>query len=325
MLRESRARCASFAVMHYIPLLTLVLFASSCNLARMHGRACDKRLVRNDYVATPVVVKDSVHFAWQRDTGKEKLLLLHGYSGTGSLQWSKTSKLLGERYDCIMPDLLSHGQSAKWDTTRKGQSLDDQVAHVILILDSLGIDKPIAVVGNSYGGGVAARLAELHPQRIKKLVLYDALVSDYSAAMADSIARSVGNSGMLAIMGTPTPKDLRHAIRLSIYRNPPLPGFLMKQIHAEYAAPYRASQITLIKDLMAHEDAYLHKRFTWPMPVYVIWGEWDELIPNATGLAIVKRNELPMDHWSTIPRTGHVANLERPKAFVKELERVLAE
>ena len=311
--------------MRNLPLLTLLLFASSCNVARMHSKACDKRLVRNGYIATRVVAKDSVHFAWQRDTGKEKLLLLHGYSGTGALQWSKTSKLLGEHYDCIMPDLLSHGASAKWDTTRRGQSMDDQVAHVILILDSLSIEQPIAVVGNSYGGGVAARLAELHPTRIKKLVLYDALVSDYSAALADSIARSVGSSGMLAIMGTPTPQELRRAIRLSIYRNPPLPGFLMEQIHTEFAVPYRAAQITLIKDLMAHEEAYLHKRFTWPMPVYVIWGERDELLPNATGLAVVERNALPTERWSTIPRTGHVANLERPKAFVEELERVLGQ
>lgn len=311
--------------MRYAPLLSLLFFATSCNVARMHSTACDKRLVRNDYVATRVIANDSTHFAWQRNTGKEKLLLLHGYSGTGSLQWSKTSKLLSDSYDCIMPDLLCHGESAKWDTTRHGRSMDDQVAHVILLLDSLGVTEPIAVVGNSYGGGVAARLAELHPARIKKLVLYDALVSDYSAAMADSIARSIGSSGMMAIMGTPTPQDLRHAIRLSIYRNPPLPGFLMKQIHTELAVPFRAAQITLLKDLLAHEEAYLHKRFTWPMPVYVIWGERDELLPNATGLAIVKRNELSMDHWSTIPKTGHVANLERPKAFVEELERVLAQ
>jgi pimeloyl-ACP methyl ester carboxylesterase len=311
--------------MRYAPHLGLILFAASCNVARMHSRACDKRLVRNDYAATRVVAEDSIHFAWQRNTGKEKLLLLHGYSGTGALQWSKTSKLLSDTYDCIMPDLLCHGESAKWDTTRHGRSMDDQVAHVILILDSLGVTEPIAVVGNSYGGGVAARLAELHPARIKKLVLYDALVSDYSAAMADSIARSIGSSGMMAIMGTPTPQDLRHAIRLSIYRNPPLPGFLMKQIHTELAVPFRAAQITLLKDLLAHEEAYLHKRFTWPMPVYVIWGERDELLPNATGLAIVERNQLPAAHWSTIPRTGHVANLERPKVFVEELERVLAQ
>jgi pimeloyl-ACP methyl ester carboxylesterase len=304
-------------------LLPILLLATSCNLARMHGRACDKRLERNDYQATKVMEGDSVHFAWQRNTGKEKLLLIHGYSGTGALQWSKTAALLGERYDCIMPDLLCHGSSAKWDTTRHGRSLDDQVAHTIRILDHLGITEPIVVVGNSYGGGVSARLAELHPDRVKKLVLYDALVSDYSAAMADSIAKSVGSTGMMAIMGTPDHKELRRAIRLSIYRNPPLPGFLVKQVYNEYAVPFRPAQRTLIMDLMAHEANYLHKRFDWQMPVYLLWGERDELIPNSSGLAVMRRNGLPDSHWSTIPRTGHVPNLERPKVFVEELERIL--
>lgn len=306
-----------------VPLLTAALLLSSCNLARMHGRACENRLKRNGYAAHSIQATPThdgpVRFAWHRDTGKPKLLLLHGYSGTGALQWSRTAKLLRKRYDCILPDLLSHGRSAKWDTTRTGRSLDDQAAHVVALLDSLGVGQPIAVVGNSYGGGVAARLAELHPERVSRLVIYDGLVSDYSGYMADSIARANGAPGMLAVMRTPTPKDLRFGIRLSLYRDPPLPGFVLKQVHREYAEPYRAAQITLLKDLLAHEDRLIAKRYDWRMPVFLLWGERDELIPNATGLAVLRRNHLPESHWVTIPRTGHVPNIERPKAFAKAL------
>ena len=308
------------------PLLTfvaLLLLFASCNLARMHGRACDKRLLRNDYQSHLVADASGPHFSWYRDTGKEKLLLLHGYTGTGALQWSRTAKLLNDDYDCIMPDLLSHGRSAKWDTTHIGRSIDDQVAHAILILDSLGVTQPIAVVGNSYGGGVAARLAELHPERIKRLVIYDGLVSDYSKALADSIAIAHGAEGMLAVMRTPTPQDLRFGIKLSLYKDPILPGFILKQIYREFAEPYRPAQITLIKDLMAHEDAMVTKRYHWHMPVYLIWGERDELIPNATGRAVLARNGIPEDHWIVIPRTGHVANIERPKEFVRVLKEIL--
>jgi pimeloyl-ACP methyl ester carboxylesterase len=306
-----------------------LLALASCNLARMHGRKCDNRLVRNGYAARTFAVVNSSpdngqRFSWHRDTAKPKLLLLHGYTGTGALQWSKTAKLLRNDYDCILPDLLSHGKSAKWDTTRGGQSLDDQVAHVMLLLDSLGVKQPIPVVGNSYGGGVAARLAELHPQRISKLVIYDGLVSDYSAALADSIARAHGAPSMLAVMRTPTSKDLRFGIRLSLYRDPPLPGFILKQIYREFAAPYRSAQITLLKDLMAHEESLVRKRYDWKMPVYLIWGERDELIPNATGRAVLARNGIAEDHWIVIPRTGHVANIERPKEFVRVLNDLLS-
>ncbi|MBK9177869.1 MAG: alpha/beta hydrolase [Flavobacteriales bacterium] len=289
----------------------------------MHGRKCDNRLERRGYTAS-TIESNGARFAWHRDTGRPKLLLLHGYTGTGALQWSKTACLLRKDYDCILPDLLSHGRSAKWDTTRSGQSLDDQVAHVLVLLDSLGVKEPVPVVGNSYGGGVAARLAELHPERVSKLVIYDGLVSDYSAALADSIARAHGAPSMLAVMRTPTPEDLRFGIRLSLYRDPPLPGFILKQIFHEFAAPYRAAQITLIKDLMAHEERFIAKRYEWRMPVYLIWGERDELIPNATGRAVLMRNKLPEDHWIVIPKTGHVANVERPQEFVRVVKDVLA-
>ncbi len=305
-------------------VVCLLVVLPSCNLARMHARKCENHLERNCYQAISAGTETEPRFAWHRDTGKEKLLLLHGYSGTGSLQWSRTVRLLRDDYDCIVPDLLSHGRSAKWDTTHHGLSLDDQAAHVIAILDSLGIRQPIAVVGNSYGGGVAARLAERYPQRVKKLVIYDGLVSDYSRELADSIARAHGAPGMLAVMRTPSAKDLRFGIRLSLYRDPPLPGFVLKQIYREFAEPYRPAQITLLQDLMAHEADLVGKRYDWRMPVYLIWGERDELIPNSTGLAILHRNGLPDDHWYVIPRTGHVANVERPKEFVRVLEEILA-
>lgn len=304
-----------------LPLLLLALPA--CNLARMHGRMSDKRLERHAYTARPFHASGP-HFAWHRETGKPKLLLLHGYTGTGALQWSRTASLLRKDYDCILPDLLSHGQSAKWDSSRAGLSLDDQAAHVLLILDSLGVQGPIPVVGNSYGGGVAARLAELHPDRISRLVIYDGLVTDYSAALADSIARAQGAPSMLAVMRTPSADDLRFGIRLSLYRDPPLPRFILNQIYREFAAPYRAAQITLLQDLMAHEGELVHKRYDWRMPVHLIWGERDELIPNATGRALLQRHGLPEDRWTVIPRTGHVANIERPRAFVHVLREILS-
>jgi pimeloyl-ACP methyl ester carboxylesterase len=141
--------------------------------------------------------------------------------------------------------------------------------------------------------------------------------------MADSIARSVGAPSMLAIMGTPGVKDLRYGIKLALYRNPPVPGFALRQVYKVNVEPFRPDQVTLIKDLMEHEAHFANKTYAWSMPVYLIWGERDELIPNATGRAIMLRNGLPEDHWTTIPRTGHVANLERPKAFNLALRKIL--
>lgn len=304
-------------------LLLLAMMLVSCNVARTFERISTKRLEREGYTSHIYTDQRGAHHVWARESAKEKIILLHGYTGTAAQQWSKTTRLLGDDYDVILPDLLCHGKSTKDWGHEPGGNIDAQVAHVVLLLDSLQIEGPVNLVGNSYGGGVAARFAELHPGRVKKLVIYDGLLSDYSAAMADSIARSVGAPSMLAIMGTPGVKDLRYGIQLALYRNPPVPGFALRQIYEANVAPFRPAQVTLIKDLMEHEPLFATKKYEWTMPVYLIWGERDELIPNATGRAILNRNDLPEDHWTTIPRTGHVANLERPKAFDKALRKIL--
>ena len=315
-------KCSAFCI-------ATLLLAASCNIAKIQNRKSEKRLLHEGFAPHTFTTADGPHFVWYRETGKEKILLLHGYTGNGRLQWNRTAQLLGDDYDAILPDLLCHGNSTThWrdDTTAfPGTSMDAQVAHVLLLLDSLGVKQPITVVGNSYGGGVAAHLAEQHPERVKKLLIYDGLVSDYTQAIADSVARAAGSTGMLAAMSTPTYKDLRVGVRLALYRPPPiLPGFILRQIFEENVRPYRKAQITLIKDLMANEARFAWHRYAWPMPVYVIWGERDRLIPNSVGKAMMRRNELPEDHWSTIPHTGHVPNIERPKAFDKALRVVLA-
>ena len=63
----------------------------------------------------------------------------------------------------------------------------------------------------------------------------------------------------------------------------------------------------------------------WTMPVYVVWGEGDRLIPLRTGRAIAQRNELPADHLIIIPKAGHVASMEQRAIFEAHLLRILVD
>jgi pimeloyl-ACP methyl ester carboxylesterase len=58
-----------------------------------------------------------------------------------------------------------------------------------------------------------------------------------------------------------------------------------------------------------------------PMPVGVLWGERDRVVAFG-GLDAVRRLR-PDAAVVTLPRTGHVPQLERPAAFAAALERVL--
>ena len=233
--------------------------------------------------------------------------------------WSGNLATLSQHFDLIVPDLIGHGRSTgNWG----GNSVDAQVAHLTMILDSLGVKEPVFVVGNSYGGAIAANLAEQLPERVRGLVIYDGPASDYTRAMADSVARSVGATDITDLF---TPENADEQLRLlsmATYEPPKVPRFALKQMHERMAAQ-RDLHLALLKDLLAREDQYATKQYQWLMPVHIIWGEGDRLIPPATGRGIAARNGLPPDHLIMVPKAGHVANVEQREVFEAHVLRIL--
>lgn len=65
--------------------------------------------------------------------------------------------------DVIMYDLRGHGRS---DRPAAGYRLDDFVEDLAALLEALGEDRPVHVIGNSFGGTVATALAAWYPERV---------------------------------------------------------------------------------------------------------------------------------------------------------------
>ena len=299
---------------------TALLLLNSCNLVKLNEHFQERKLERRDIKPRTFNAADGAHFSWYRDTGKPKLLLLHGITGSGMTQWAGNAKELSKHFDLILPDLIGHGKST-WKFT--GNSVDAQVAHVLLLLDSLGVKDPVHVVGNSYGGAMAANFAEQYPERTRTLVIYDGPASDYTAHMADSIARKAGADGILDLLSPTDADGQRKAVNISVYDDPPLPKFILRQVNERYIKPYHAAQTALLGDLLQREAEYAEKIYRWPMPVFVLWGRHDELIPLQVGMSIHRRNNLAHDHLVIVEEAGHVANVERKKEFNALLIRLL--
>lgn len=288
-------------------------------------RANEKLLRKEGYRPLTFMHPDGAHYAWARDTGRPKVLLLHGYPGSGAMQWAHIAHRLADTVDAIIPDLLCHGHSTdRWrvDSADRTNNMEAQVRHVVGLLDSLGVQQ-VTVVGNSYGAGVAAWLAERHPGRVARLVLSDGLVSDYPMALADSIARTRGEPSMQAVMSFRDHHDVGTIVHIALFHKVPVPGSLIRQYHKLWVRPHQPAQTELLNDLVANEPLFVDHRFSWPMPVYFIWGERDDLIPNAVGLAQMARNGVPADHWYTVTGGGHVPMLEKPHRFEEVLRAVL--
>ncbi|MDL4774234.1 alpha/beta fold hydrolase [Actinomadura xylanilytica] len=79
----------------------------------------------------------------------------------------------------ILYDLRGHGRSHRPET---GYTADDGVNDLCALLDALGVDEPVHLVANSYGGIVAARMAVTEPDRVAGLTLIEASCAGTSAA-----------------------------------------------------------------------------------------------------------------------------------------------
>lgn len=103
-------------------------------------------------------------------TGGEKpqVLLLHGFTDNG-LVWTPVARALEQNYDVIMPDARGHGLS---DGPEKGFSVDFLVSDAAAVIQTLGLQRPY-VLGHSMGAHVAARLASMHPELVRALLLED--------------------------------------------------------------------------------------------------------------------------------------------------------
>ena len=98
------------------------------------------------------------------------VVLLHGGGpgASGLSNFSRNVDALAEHFRVIVPDLPGYGRSSKGvDGSDPFGYLADAIRG---LLDALGIDRA-SLVGNSYGGACALRLALDTPGRVDKLVL----------------------------------------------------------------------------------------------------------------------------------------------------------
>lgn len=136
----------------------------------------------------PEIVTDGRRLAWREAGSGAPALLLHctlAHSGA----WSGVMARLSDRLAMRAPDLPGHGRT----------DLDpDRLPQEQALADALALphaDRPAHVIGHSFGGTVALRLAVEAPERVASLTLVDpvlfALLAEtdpgaYAAEMAEA-------------------------------------------------------------------------------------------------------------------------------------------
>jgi len=135
------------------------------------------------------VVANGVRFNVQHlGRGDRTVVFLHGLvmDNLSSFYYTLANPIARES-EVYLYDLRGHGRSERPPT---GYTVDDAVADLDALLDVLGVDWPVYLVGNSYGGVIGLGMAIAHPERVAGLALIEAhfAVQGWGHQMAGSLA-----------------------------------------------------------------------------------------------------------------------------------------
>ena len=112
--------------------------------------------------------------ASQRRGAGAPVLCLHSSTGSQA-QWRTLADRLADRAEVITPDLYGHGRSPAWPEGA-ANTLDTDARAVVALVQSQRprlAQEGLHLVGHSYGGAVALRIALRHPRLVRSLTVYE--------------------------------------------------------------------------------------------------------------------------------------------------------
>lgn len=95
------------------------------------------------------------------------LLLLHGWTASGDVQFFTAYEALAQHYSFVAVDHRGHGRGMR---TARRFELEDAAADAAAVVGQLGIG-PVITIGYSMGGPISLLLAHRHPQLVRAMVV----------------------------------------------------------------------------------------------------------------------------------------------------------
>ncbi|MEU2588383.1 alpha/beta hydrolase [Streptomyces avermitilis] len=131
------------------------------------------------------------------DAARPVVVLIHGMliDSLASYYFSLAPQLAEEGMDVVMYDLRGHGKTSRPPT---GYRMEDFVRDLDGLLDALAVNRPVHLVGNSFGGAVAYAMAAAHPERVASVIAIEAEppARAWAQSMYDGL---VGEEGGLVV------------------------------------------------------------------------------------------------------------------------------
>ena len=211
------------------------------------------------------------------------LVVAHGFSFAGGLYVQSLSRLASMGFRVMAVDLAGHGGSTGLGV--EGWGLSGYRRFLGRVLDELGVRQAV-FCGHSLGGRLVAELVAAEPQRAVALLLVDAAVGE---AWDDLAAFACWNPAMLGVMGAMLASDTLHTMFQTGDQGLKLQGLAIPPAVANAVAPWRLVAPALSVLLSARSALTLTRLRTEGIPVFVLHGERDQVVPLAAARDAAQR------------------------------------
>ncbi|MEM9055684.1 MAG: alpha/beta hydrolase, partial [Pseudomonadota bacterium] len=110
-----------------------------------------------------------LHYRWDGPKEGPVIVMVHGYSTPNFIYEQNVEALNAAGFRTLRYDHFGRGWSDR-PTVRYDVDFYDRT--LVELLDKLGVDDPIGLVGLSMGGPITAEFTARHPERVSKLFLF---------------------------------------------------------------------------------------------------------------------------------------------------------
>jgi pimeloyl-ACP methyl ester carboxylesterase len=240
------------------------------------------------------------------------VVFLHGWGLSHTSYRVGLRRLTRAGLTVFAPALPGFGGTA--DLPASELSLGGYARWVVEFLDTVGRTEPVTLLGHSFGGGVAIRTAHDAPGRVSRLVLVNSIGgsawTDTAGVVRALRERPLWDWGLhlradvmpLRQLARVVPVVL-HDAAFNVLRNP--------------GAVWRVAHLARTADLRVELAELARRR----LPVVVVWGSQDRVVPEASLAAL----RLALGDPQVVTVEGnHSWLISDPRSFGEVITNVLA-
>jgi len=233
-----------------------------------------------------------VHYLVLGPADGPPVVLVHGL-GSRAEDWRYLAPYLAHAgFRVYLPDLPGYGRSEQ--PANFSYSVSDQAAVVVGFLDTLGL-KQVDLGGWSMGGWIVQLIASEHPERVKRLMLFDSVGLDIHPTWNTNLfmPTSAAELDELDALLMPRPPQIPAYVARDIIRNSHSHAWVIRRaLDSMLGGQYVTDK--LLPELK--------------MPVLIQWGELDRITP--VDQAGTMHRLIPQSQLQVFPGCGHLAPLE---------------